>query len=113
MRPPKHATRNTRERVSTSAKIFFADESEALGDRIAFAVLLGQRREAMRREEEARKRRDEEKRNALKISRSYSEHHYESAMAKITKAAARSEVTWKLGWRKRDTLSTWGAKLNT
>lgn len=52
--------------------------------------LLTQKREALRKEEEARKRREEEKKNALKLSSSYSERHYESAMAKITKAAARS-----------------------
>eukprot|EP00752_Nemacystus_decipiens_P018201 g16330.t1 len=47
------------------------------------------KREVLRREEEARKRREDERKNALKLSRSYSERHYESAMAKITKAAAR------------------------
>lgn len=51
----------------------------------------------MRREEEARKLREEEKRNALKISRSYSEDDYESAMAKITKAAARSGKSLEQG----------------
>lgn len=40
-------------------------------------------------EEDARKRRQEERKNALKMNRSYSERHHQSAMAKITKAAAR------------------------
>ncbi|CAM9433698.1 unnamed protein product [Scytosiphon promiscuus] len=47
------------------------------------------RREAIKREEEARRRREEQKKNALKLNSSYSEEHHESAMVKITKAAAR------------------------
>lgn len=53
--------------------------------------LLTQKREVLRRQEEERKRREDERKNALKLSNSYSERHYESAMDKITKAAARSE----------------------
>ncbi|CAM9515707.1 unnamed protein product [Ectocarpus fasciculatus] len=47
------------------------------------------KREALLVEEEARKRRQEENKNALKMNRLYSERHYQSAMAKIIKAAAR------------------------
>lgn len=59
---------------------------------MAILFLLAQKRDALRREEEARKWREEEKKNALKLSSSYSEQHYESAMAKITKAAARCTI---------------------
>ena len=54
-------------------------------------LCCAQKREVLRREEEVRKRREDEKKNALKVSSSYSERLYESAMAKITKAAARLE----------------------
>lgn len=62
------------------------------------ALVSSQKREALRREEEARKRREDERKNALKLRSSYSERHYESAMAKITKAAARLERSQIHSW---------------
>lgn len=55
----------------------------------AVALAFWQKRLASVKEEEIRKREEADKKNALKVSHSFSKKHVASALAKITKAAAR------------------------